>query len=607
MKDQQIQSDFTIPKNGYAAFDALSLRQLIIDRLSENSNFTDQNYIGSNLASIIDIISYSYHTLIYYLNKTSTETLFSEAELYENINRIVKLINYKPVGDQTATLSFEASAKSFLPIGSYTIPRYSYVFTNRTRYSFVEDVNFYKPQEGVVYLEDLSRRKLLFEGTWIEHPAFVATGENFETFVINTKDIVDYNNLDVYIKPKAQNSYIKYERTANIFYETNTSMVFEPRVNEYKQIELKFGNSIYGNKLNEGDIVQVYYLASTGKLGEVGPYALRQTSLNIFNTPLFNQVYNDTQKQQLNSLNSNLANNFILSNPQGSTPFSSAEDVEEIRTNAPKSFRSANRLVSLTDYESFIRERYSYLLTDVKVINNWTYLTTYLKYYKDIGLQDLDKTDRPLFNQIYFADSCNFNNIYILLAPRLQNGTVNFVQPSLKQLIIDALQERKTSTSEIVFVDPVYKAITFGVTNTFGDIDLENEQSCKLVIKRDLNVAIDDSYIKNRVIEVIKSFFTSSRMFGELLDLRQLYSDIVSIDGVSDVYTQRVTEDEQTIITSGLSFFVWNPTYPERDKQVVSTNYKVKDFEFVYFYNIDYIVNKVELETKNITYQVLEY
>ncbi|NDB83951.1 MAG: hypothetical protein EB127_14690, partial [Alphaproteobacteria bacterium] len=64
-------------KNEYIAFDALSLRQLIIDRLNEQNVFTEQNYIGSNLAAIIDIVSYAYNTLIFYLNKTSSESLFS--------------------------------------------------------------------------------------------------------------------------------------------------------------------------------------------------------------------------------------------------------------------------------------------------------------------------------------------------------------------------------------------------------------------------------------------------------------------------------------------------------------------------------------------------
>ena len=36
-------NSFDIPQGGYVAFDAMSLRQLIINRLNEQNIFTDQN------------------------------------------------------------------------------------------------------------------------------------------------------------------------------------------------------------------------------------------------------------------------------------------------------------------------------------------------------------------------------------------------------------------------------------------------------------------------------------------------------------------------------------------------------------------------------------
>ena len=137
-------TEFKLQSNAYAAFDATSLKRLIIDRLNAGGTFTDQNFEGSNLGSIIDVIAYSYHVLLFYLNKTSTESLFSEAELYENMNRIVKSIDYKPIGFQTSTLSFEANGTSSLEIGTYTIPRYSYFSIDGIDYSFIDDTTFSK-------------------------------------------------------------------------------------------------------------------------------------------------------------------------------------------------------------------------------------------------------------------------------------------------------------------------------------------------------------------------------------------------------------------------------------------------------------------------------
>ena len=65
MASEQPLDNLPLPKDTYIAFDAVSLRQLIIERMNKQGVFTDQNQIGSNLASIIDIVAYSYNTLIY--------------------------------------------------------------------------------------------------------------------------------------------------------------------------------------------------------------------------------------------------------------------------------------------------------------------------------------------------------------------------------------------------------------------------------------------------------------------------------------------------------------------------------------------------------------
>ena len=103
-------NNFDLNVDSYAAFDALSLKQLIISRLNSNTIFTDQNFEGSNISSVIDIIAYAYNVLLFYLNQTAAESTFTSAQVYENINKIVKLIGYKPIGIQTAILPFQATA-----------------------------------------------------------------------------------------------------------------------------------------------------------------------------------------------------------------------------------------------------------------------------------------------------------------------------------------------------------------------------------------------------------------------------------------------------------------------------------------------------------------
>jgi hypothetical protein len=156
-------TEFNITPGSYVSFDATSFRQLVINRLREQGVFTDQVFEGSNLSSIIDVIAYSYHTLMFYLNKTSNESMFTEAQLYENMNRIVKILNYKPVGYQTSVVTYNAKIASELPIGVYTIPRYTTVDVDGIPYVFPSDVTFSKPSAEEVNIQSTSSQFLLYK------------------------------------------------------------------------------------------------------------------------------------------------------------------------------------------------------------------------------------------------------------------------------------------------------------------------------------------------------------------------------------------------------------------------------------------------------------
>ena len=163
MAKQQL-TDFSLPKDAYLTFDAVSLKALIKERLDDKTFFTDQNYEGSNMSALIDVIAYSYHVLLYYLNQTSTESMFTEAELYENMNRIVKVLDYKPTGIQTSNLSFTCTAPASLPKNTYTIPRYSFIDAGGIFFTLTSDITFNKNTTSQEILDTLGTENLLYQG-----------------------------------------------------------------------------------------------------------------------------------------------------------------------------------------------------------------------------------------------------------------------------------------------------------------------------------------------------------------------------------------------------------------------------------------------------------
>jgi hypothetical protein len=162
--------DFSLPKDGYLTFDSLGLKSFYKQRLTDNGVMTDQIYEGSNLSQLIDLLAFTFNGLIYYLNRTSGETTFTDTQIYENMNRMVKDIGYNPIGRQTSVLSFTCSADAAMSPALYTIPRYSYVNLGSLSFSFNEDITFYKSVNGQTeILQDFSDAKLFYQGRFIEY------------------------------------------------------------------------------------------------------------------------------------------------------------------------------------------------------------------------------------------------------------------------------------------------------------------------------------------------------------------------------------------------------------------------------------------------------
>lgn len=65
-------------KTDFLRFSAYSIKDLITNKLTENSKFTDQVYEGSNLAILIDLVAYMYQCLVYQLNNAASESMFSD-------------------------------------------------------------------------------------------------------------------------------------------------------------------------------------------------------------------------------------------------------------------------------------------------------------------------------------------------------------------------------------------------------------------------------------------------------------------------------------------------------------------------------------------------
>jgi len=606
-------TEFNLPTDAYTSFDAQSLRDLIIDRINNDTtiNFTDQNFEGSNISALIDIIAYSYHTLLFYLNQTSAESNFNDAELYENINRIVKLIDYKPVGKQTAVLPVQLNSTADQSAGYYTLPKFTFASSQGKTFTFTRDVTFEKLTSESESITAIGNQ-LMYEGTLQEYPVITSIGEKFE--VINLlpggDTTIDHFNIFVYVKEvNEQNKWYEWSRVPSIYLSKPNERGFEIRYNENKNYELKFGNNVNGRQLTQGDQVAIYYIKSSGVDGKVTKNTFNNSNLNIYNTTQYDDILSDTKDTSLNFLTIETILNTTVSNAEDSTDYGEEETVNEIKQNAPKFFSSEYKLTTKGDYKSFIERNYKNLVYDVAVQNNSDYTNNFLNYLNDeLGLTDYSLETNALYNQYYFADSSDANNIYLTIVPNLRkNKSVitrsNYLSNALKEKIRNEIADYKLLNSEIAFIDPVYLNLDISLRLSGEPNKLSYKDQTKLIITKEARTLINEEDLKSKVFNTITNYVNGLKL-GDIIDVRFLNNELEKIQGISSIETTR-TDLERSV--PGLSFCVFNPIYNGKDKKVFDTRCPLLPFQIPYIENPVAFKNKIQVKSLVTNKRVVEY
>ena len=604
-------TDYKLPKNAYLTFDADSLKSLIIERLNENETFTDQNFEGSNFSAFIDVVAYMYHVLLFQLNTTSNESTFDTATIYENMNKLVSNIGYKPLGDQTSLANISLSATN-LASNVYTLPRYSTITADGTTFVATEDITFEKTLDSTIE-EVAASNTTLYQGTLTE-ATFNATGEPYENIILvdsftskqftqstknlNSTKFISDNTFSVFVQNNVTSVWDEYTETASLFLEDADAKKFEKRLNASGNYEFKFGNNLNGKQLNGNDTVLIFYVVSDNEAGDVGPNAFVGSTFTLYSSKDFLEVKDILFDSDQTIITADQLADLTINNPTASSPTKKAETVDDIRTSAPKVFASQNRLVTKDDYRYQINRNFNNITRDVKILSNEDYTSKVLAYYNDLGLANGNDDARVLYSQVQFSTSTSFNNVYVYTVPNgnpTLNGSIpNFLNAAQKQLISDFCDNKKDITQNVVVTDPIFKAFAFGATSlgsSFATDDTIDDivNNSKLRITLDRNQAINDGAVKTAVFNTFNNYFNNVQL-GDVIDVAALTNDVLNIPGVTALHT--VNGDSEI---ANLSFAVWNPDYKDEDRVIQSLNYQLEDFQFAYFYNPQDIANKIEL------------
>jgi hypothetical protein len=590
--------EYNLPQNAYTNFDATSLKSFMIQQLNAEGRFTDQNYEGSNLSTLINILGYYTHVLMFYLNQTSSESMFSQASIYENMNKIVKLIGYKPTGKQTSLSPINCVASADLVLGNYFIRKYSYFLIDNIQYTFINDHSFEKSTTSSENIESINSNAILHQGTVGEYPLYEAEGVEYETLpividnLVNTRDtrFISHGSISVYVNEKDSGIWHEYEEVDSLFLSSSTSRVFDLRLNENGHYEVKFGNGVFGRSLKVGDRVSIFYILSDGDKGQISKNAINGNKLFVYNNQTFNDIYyylHDGDNVSTSTIINESNTSFLtFNNPSNSTVLQDAETVDQIRENSPTFLSSQLRLVTENDYEKFLIKSIPNILNSVKVVN--------IDYFYKIGI-DPNKVNRVILNQVNFADSCDFNNINIFCVPTFNlisdEQYPDYLSNSFKTLIKNITNDKKIISNEVVPRDPIYTAFDIGFTNNAPAKNIY--KNCKLIITRDKSDRTNKETIKKRVSNLIVDYFNPLKIkLGQTINISDLASSILALNGVKNIKTFNSFENTYF---NGISFITWNPVFDGVDESLINQTSTLPFFKFPYFYRPNSIINRIEV------------
>ena len=334
-----------MPVTKFTNLDFDQIKTQIKDYLRANSNFTDFDFEGSNLSVLIDALAYNTYISSFNSNLVVNESFLDSATLRENVVSLARNIGYVPRSKSAAraSISFNVTANSTsssitLQPGLVCVGRSNdsdIVFSVSESIVAATTVN-----SGIATASFGSATSPIevLEGTFLTSQ-FIVDGSLEQRFVLDNANI-DSSSIVAYVGSTGVlgKQYKMIDNIVGISSISDTYLIQEVQDERY---ELLFGDGIFGRKPENGAVITVQYIVTSGSEGN-GPS------------------------------NFNFAGNFLGDNGQVIAPstiptintISAAsnggdiESVDSIKYFAPRLYSSQYRAVTARDYESIVQQVY---------------------------------------------------------------------------------------------------------------------------------------------------------------------------------------------------------------------------------------------------------
>lgn len=326
----------------YANLDFAQIKSTLREYLRNNSNFTDYDFEGSNLSTILDVLAYNTYLASYNANMVSNECFIDSATLRENVVSLARNIGYTPRSRKAsrATISFFVDTTGITPAPTSITLNKGPIATsggtfggNSYIFSIMDDITV-----PVVNGEASFDTLPIYEGTYITESYTYSSRNPNQRFLINNPG-ADTDLIRVRVGTNSSTAKRTYTKQDSLFDIDGDSRVFFLQEVEDERYEILFGDGIFGKELSEGNEIEITYLTTSGG-GSNG---------------LSNFTFNGRMTYVRNGVTYTISQGIsIITTDISATGGDAIEKVDSIKKFAPRIYASQNRALTANDYETLI-------------------------------------------------------------------------------------------------------------------------------------------------------------------------------------------------------------------------------------------------------------
>ena len=469
-----------MPYTQVANLDFEDIKASLKDYMRAQSDFTDYDFDGSALSTLIDTLAYNTYYTAFNTNMVVNELFIDSATLRDNVVAIAKQLGYRPKSatSPTAYVSFTVTysnpttdtelllKKGTGFIASYDNNVYQYVVTDDVKAQVINDVATFTDIE-------------VKEGTQLVNTFTVNSSLKSQRFILDNQNI-DTNTIRVKVFPTGGSFSEPYLVADNILGVDATSKVFFLDEIEDQRYEILMGDGVLGKKLENNARIEVSYLTTAGP------------ESNGVRTFVFSGVLENPNGVSPSAFTTS------ITSTTASAGGEEIESTQKIKYTAPKAYGTQDRAVTADDYEAIVRQVYP-ATSDIIIF----------------GGEDQEPPE--------------YGKVFIALKPK----DASYLTSLTKKSIVDELKKFVVASVEPRLIDPSILFVEL-TSKIYYNGSMTDQTPSQI---RDKVIGGVQSYLDTSDTEKFNGKFRYSKMVGVIDDAdKSINSNLTSVTMRKDFY-----------------------------------------------------------------------